>query len=69
MVRPSQNIELGQERPLTPEEEEQVWEALHRNMKGDDRYPAEVMMGPPYNGDRSKYLNAMRWHLNGQTPF
>jgi len=69
MVEPSQNIEPEQERPLTPEEEEQIWDALHKNMKGDDRYPAEVMMSPPYDGDRSKYLMVMRWHLKDQISF
>ena len=54
-----QRFRSKREEPLTPEEEDKVWDALHKNMGGDDKYPGEVMMRPPYNGNRQAYLNAM----------
>lgn len=68
MAGPGQSIESKEEKPLTSEEEKRVWSILHRNMASDDRYPGEVVAGPPYYGDQSAYCNAMRGCLNGPTP-
>lgn len=62
----AEQLKQGTEKPLCKEDKERVWDVLHKNMCSDDRYPLEVMMGPPYNGDRSAYCNAMRGCLNNR---
>ena len=61
-----EQLKQGTEEPLSKEDEEMVWNILHKNMCSDDRYPLEVMTDSPYNGNRSAYLNAMRGCLNGR---
>lgn len=43
---------------LTEEEKRKIWEIIYRNMRGDDRYPGEVIHDR-YGGDEEEYLRVM----------
>lgn len=55
-------MNLKEDRRLSKEEKQKIYDVIYRKMKDDDKFPSEVI-AEDFNGDEDAYLRRMaKWH-------